>query len=250
MPDVTVVVGTLDLYSAAWPVLCHGLHKYWPDCPWPIRFITNELYPPCGKAYRVGGDRHHWSRRMKRGLRQVSSSAVLWLTSDNWITDYINTDALMDFANYILSNKADHIRLYPGWDHDTAKGPFQHDPRLMVFTHDSPYRCSLKPSLWRRRTFLKLLEKGEEAWDFEIEGSKRSQELGDRFLAIKDWGYFPMVTRGDPSGDWVKSPLVKGRWTKAAQAYAEREGLDVDFSRHPMSEIIDDKLREADWVLP
>jgi hypothetical protein len=187
---------------------------------------------------------------MRRGLKQIKSQVILWLTSDNWITDSPDTGALVDFASYILSWQADHIRLYPGWDHDTAKGPFRHDSRLMVFTRESPYRCSLKPSLWRRRTLLKLLRDGEEAWDFEIEASKRSREMGDRFLAVKDWGYFPMVTAGDPSGDWIKSPVVKGRWTKAAKAYADREGLDIDFSRHPMNEIIDDKLRKVDWVLP
>jgi len=120
----------------------------------------------------------------------------------------------------------------------------------MVFTRKAPYRCSLKPGLWYRRTFLKLLRGGEEAWDFEIEGSKRSREMGDRFLAVKGWGYFPFVTAGDPSGDWVKSPVVKGRWTKAAKAYADWEGLDIDFSKHPMDKIIDDKLRKVDWILP
>lgn len=94
-----------------------------------------------------------------------------------------------------------------------------------------------------------MLRKGEEAWDFEIEASKRSREMGDRFLAVKDWGHFPMVTAGDPSGDWVKSPVVKGRWTKAAKAYAKREGLKIDFTKHPVKEILDDKLRNVDWAL-
>lgn len=250
MPDVTVVVGTLDLYSAVWSGMCHGLGKYWPDCPWPIVFITNNINSPCGKTIKVGGDRTRWSQRMKRGLRQIGSSVILWLTCDNWITAPPDTEAITDFASYILSKKADHIRLYPGWDHDTAQETFRHDPRLMVFARKAPYRCSLKPGLWKRRVFLSLLKNGEEAWDFERWASKRSRELGDRFLAVKDWGYFPMVTGGDPSGDWVKSPVVKGRWTKAAKAYAEREGLEIDFAGHPVKEILDETLLKVDWVLP
>jgi len=243
-------VGTLDLYKDVWQGLCHGLKKYWPDCPWPVWFITNKLDSPCGEAVKVGGDRTQWSQRMKRGLKQIKSPVILWLTSDNWITAPPDTGALVDFARYMLSKRIDHIRLYPGWDHDRAKGPFRHDPRLMVFTRNSPYRCSLKPSLWRRKVLIRLLRDGEEAWDFERLASKRSRELGDRFLAVKDWGYFPMVTAGDPSGDWVKSPVVRGRWTKAAKAYCDREGLKVDFSRHPIGEILDPKLRKIDWVLP
>ena len=248
--NVVIVVGTLDLYSIVWRGLCHGLKRYWPDCPWPVRFITNDLDPPCGEAVKVGGDHTRWSQRMKKGLRQIKSPVILWLTSDNWITAPVDTEALLDFAGYILSRKADHIRLYPGWDHDTAKGPFRHDFRLMVFNRKSPYRCSLKPGLWWRKALLSLLRKGEQAWDFEREASKRSRELGDRFLAVADWGHFPMVTAGDPSGDWVKSPVVRGRWTKAALRYAQQEGLKIDFSKHPMGKIIDDKLRKVDWLLP
>jgi len=249
MSDVTVIVGTLDLYSVVWQGLCHGLKKYWPDCPWPVVFITNKMDAPCGKAVKVGGDHTRWGQRMKRGLRQIKSPAILWLTSDNWITAPLDTKTLMGFAEHVLSKKADHIRLYPGWDHDTAKGPFRRDPRLMIFAKKAPYRCSLKPSLWRRKVLIRLLKDGEQAWDFEREASRRSRELGDRFLAVKNWGYFPMVTRGDPSGDWVKSPVVRGRWTKAAKRYAQLEGLNIDFSKHPMREI-PDELKNENWLLP
>lgn len=250
MSDVTVVIGTLDLYKAVWVGMCHGLKRYWAACPWPIQFITNKRDAPCGGTVKVGGDHTDWAGRMRRGLGQIQSPVILWLTSDNWITAPIDTKVLVNFAQHILAKKADHIRLYPGWDHDTAKRPFRHDPRLMIFTRNSPYRCSLKPSLWQRKILLSLLRDGEQAWDFEREASKRSRELGDRFLAVSDWGHFPMVTAGDPSGDWVKSPVVRGRWTKAGKAYAEREELRIDFSKHPMNRIIDDKLQRVDWVLP
>jgi len=186
---------------------------------------------------------------MMNGLRRVKSSVILWLSEDNWLTAPPDTEAIIDFAKYVADRKADHIRLYPGWDHDIPAGVALGDNRLRKFAEKSPYRCSLKPGLWRWGVFLELLRKGESAWEFERAASKRSRKYGSRFMAVADWGYFPMVTRGDPSGDWVKSPIVKGRWTKAAKAYCDREGLKMDFSKHPVGEIIDDKLRKVDWVL-
>jgi len=248
-PGVTVVVGTLDLYKDVWPPLCHGLKKYWPDCPWPIVFITNRARPPAFSAARVGKDKN-WTDRIGRGLRQIKSPVILWLTGDNWITAPPDSDALSDFADYVRSKRAAHVRLYPGWDHDTADGSFSDDPRLMVLSKRAPYRCSLKPAFWRRSVLLGLLEKGEEPWDFERKASKRSRRLPDLFLATADWGCFRFVTAADPSGDWVKSPVVKGRWTVDAKRYCELEGVKVDFSRHPVGKIIDPKLHKVDWVLP
>lgn len=233
--NVTVVVGTLDLYSTVWQGLCHGLKKYWPDCPWPIVFITNNLDAPYGKAVKVGGDHTDWTGRMRRGLTQIKSPVILWLTSDNWITARPNVNALTDFVGHVLSDKAAHVWLYPGQDYDIVRKPFTSDARLMVITRESSCRCSLKPSLWRREVFLSLLKDSEWPWEFESNASLRSQKLRARFLTVKDWGYFPFVMVGDPSGDWIRPPVMGGHWTEGAQRYAEREGLRIDFAQHPIA---------------
>lgn len=255
MTEVSVVVGTFDLYSSAWPVMCHGLRKFWPDCPWEIVFITDKKSPPIFHVVRVGkpegwNQPQYWSTRVVEGLRRISSPVILWTSEDNWLTASPDAAAIADFARYVKDGKAYHVRLYPGWDHDKTIGEFPYDSRLLVFAKRSPYRCSLKPGLWLREIFLELLKEGETAWDFERYASKRSRKYGNKFMAVKDWGYFPMVTGGDPTGPWVKSPIVKGRWTKAAKAYCEREGLELDFSKHPMGRLIDDTIVKADWVLP
>lgn len=230
---VTVIVGTLDIYAAAWPVLCHSFQRFWPDCPWRIRFITNFLDAPCGKAIKVGGDHTDWSGRMRKGLKRIRTPIILWLTGDNWLTAPPDVKAIRDFANLIKLGHIDHCRLYPGWNLDRSKGTCPHDSRLLVFTRKSPYRCSLKPGLWRTSTFLELLKDGESPWDFE-KGSARSRKYGDRFVATRDW-YLSFVTNGCPDGhDWQKSPLVRGRWTKSAKRYCEREDLKVNFGKHPV----------------
>lgn len=246
--SVTVVVGTLDLYAAAWPVLCHSIDRYWPDCPWPVRFITNNLKAPCGKTIKVGGDHTNWGKRMRKGLRRVESPVILWMTEDNWLTGPVDTSALKDFVGHILVRGIHHIRLYPGWNHDKAEGEFPYDSRLLIFTKDSPYRFSLKPGFYGRAIFTELLRDNENAWECEENASKRSRKFKRTFMAIRDWGPFPFVTQGDPTGPWTKSPLVRGRWTTAAKRYAKIEGLNIDFSRHPAKKV-PHELKDTEWLL-
>jgi hypothetical protein len=235
MNDVVVAVGTIDAYKAAWPVFCHSLDRYWPDCPWPVVFMTNNREGPCGRTVKTGGDHARWSERTRRGLEQIKARVVLWMTEDNWLTATVDTAALMDFAGHVLAGDLHHARLYPGWDHDVDEGPFPEDSRLLVFARESPYRCSLKPSLWRRKIFFRLLRDGEAPWAFERDASRRSRKFGDRFAAVRGWNHFHFVTRGCPSSSWAeKSPLVKGKWTTAAREYCEREGLEVDLTKHPV----------------
>ena len=233
--NIAVVIAGHDKYSSAWKAMMHGLKTYWPDCPWPIYWMTNRQPAPKGcVTVKMGGDFNpkRWSNRMMRGLSQIPADCLLWALDDHWPAGLIDTDALIDFAKYIQKGLIHRIRLYPGWDHDRSSGVFRHDKRLLVMDKKSPYRASCKPSLWNKNTLLDLLKDNESPWDFERHGRKRSAKY--TFLAVKDWGHFPFVTKGDPSGDWAKSPLIKGRWCVSAKRYCEREGLKIDFSRHPV----------------
>ena len=50
---------------------CHGLEKYWPDCPYPVVFITNYLEPPVGIAVKVG-DENNFYRKLNTALDRIS----------------------------------------------------------------------------------------------------------------------------------------------------------------------------------
>lgn len=233
MADVTVFVGSLDAYSPAWKPFCHGMHRYWPDRPWPLAFATNHLVAPCGSTIKVGKERD-WTDRIGRALRKVKTPLILWIISDNWLSAPVDTAALIDFAAHVKRGRAEYVGVFPGWEMGERKAPFEHDPRLFVFERKNPYRASLKPAFWRVRTFLELLKEGESPWDFERWGSRRSRRYKDRFVTVMKWGYFPFVTTADPTYSWAASPVKRGRWTIAAQQYAERENLKIDFSRHPV----------------
>lgn len=248
--DIVLVIAGHDKYAAAWPAMLHGIRRYWSDCPWEIFWITNRLDAPEGcRTVKVGGDFNpkQWSDRMIKGLKQVPAKTILWCLDDHWLTQKPDMTALMDFAKLVDKGYIDRLRLYPGLDHDFGKPYHRFDGRLINLDKKSPYRCSCKPSFWNRKVLLSLLRDGESPWDFEKNGRKRSVKY--RFAVTKDW-HFYFVTRDCPDGiEWPKSPLVKGKWTRAAEMYAKKEKIQIDLGNHPVKGNPFGKEKPR-WVLP
>jgi len=220
--QVTVFVSTHDRYRIAWKPFCHAMQKYWPDCPWPTRFLTNGLESPCGTALKVGEDTN-WTEMQRRGLGQIQTDIILFMCEDYWLTETVDTGVLIELADIIVSGEADRILLRRG--SHTSKGTFRPDPRLNIFADYSVYRTALQAGLWRVSTFLSLLEDGESAWDFEIKGSIRSQDIPAIFLNVKGPDYIHIVP--------PKGAIKLGKWIEAAKKYVAREGLQIDFSTNP-----------------
>ena len=231
MSDVTILVGTLDPYEAAWPVFCHWIEKYWPDCPWLIKAATNYLDFPCGEGLKIGAYKN-WARNTILSLQRLDAPVVFWMLEDSWLTDFPNTEALKQFAQYILDGKTDYIRLINSKAVRSA-GQASFDDRLFVFSDNSRYRASLCPSIWNRQAFIDLLKDGESAWDFEIKGSVRSRGRVFCCTLAWDWVYLPIAFPSKNS-EWSCTPIGRGKWTGVAKKYVEREGLSVDFSRRPI----------------
>jgi len=220
--NVSIFVSSCDDYQACWKPFCHGLKKYWPDCPWPIFVVTNYLDPPCGWKLKVGKD-SGWVTMQRKALKQISSEVILFMLDDFWLTDRVNTQGLIDFSNLIIQGKADKIHLTNFPDERKTVAPSKIDKRLNGYTKTSRYRTCLQGGLWRVSTFLNLMRDGESPWEFETKGSKRSENTSYVFLNVKEHRYLPYIIR--------PGAVEKGEWTKGAREYAVKEGLKINFSR-------------------
>jgi len=228
--DVAVVVSSFDGFAATWKPFCHEFNKYWPDCPWPLKFITNELDAPCGETVKTGNDRN-WTAMTRSALELIGVPIILWWHDDNWLVGPPNTQAILDFADIIRRGEADYVRLGPcRLDLETGieNLPTFSDSRLFVIPANYEYRVSLQASLIRTVTFLALLRDGESCWAFEVNGSIRARSNDTRFLAAKEC-MFPYPCGTNPN--WGDEPVRRGLWSPTARLYAEREGIEIDFSR-------------------
>jgi len=224
MDEVTVLISSCDGYRSVWEPFCHGLRKYWPDCPWPVRFVTNYLDAPCGGSLMVGED-SDWTAMQRRALGWVSSEVILFMLDDFWLTGPVDTKSLVEFADLIMDKKVDRIHLTNFGDEKRTPCKSNIDRRLNGYTKGSRYRTSLQAGLWRVDTFLSLMRDGESPWDFETKGSVRSQDSSFMFLNVKEHLYIPYIKR--------PGACEQGEWTKLAREYAARERLKINFSKGP-----------------
>lgn len=228
MAPVTILISSFDGYSDCWGPVCHGFTKYWPDCPYPVSLMTNskDYHHPGIDVLKVGGGRD-WSGRMITALERINTPFIMYFQEDYWLDERVDTSKVASYLSLMQKHGLNYIRLLSKPLPDTD---FPHDPRLGVLATEASYRTSVQITLWRKQVFQDLLRPGESVWEFEVNGTARSQKYGDTFLSIKRHGdddYYHGLR-------YVCTAVNYGKWARMAKSYAEREGLQVDFSNLPM----------------
>jgi len=229
MTDVTVFVSTLDQWAAVWPGFIHGMKRYWPDCPWPVAFSTEEADTEFGHSLKVGCE-EQWGARNRKALQQISSPVILFMIDDFWLCDPVETDKMVDFSNVVLRNLAHYIALAYG-HREMSDGDFYANCYLFERGKRDYYRLALQASFWDRETLISLLNDDTTPWTFEQAGQKRSIERDLVCLATHEWRFLKYVERNIP--EWESGAVIRGKWQPAAIKYAAREGLTFDFSINP-----------------
>jgi len=62
--------------------------------------------------------------------------------------------------------------------------PWPEQKDIGFIAKGAAYRTSLQVAFWDRQVLLDLLEENESAWDFEINGSRRSDRISEPFLSV------------------------------------------------------------------
>jgi len=238
---VTVLISSFDGYSDAWPGVCHGFEKYWPDCPYPVYLLTNKgsIQSPGIQMMPVEGG-SDWSTRLKNAVRNCTSPFIMYFQEDYWITHPVDSAKMQVYAGYMEQHGWNYLRLVPNPQPDEVFPP---DPRLGFLADGAPYRTSVQVSFWRREVLEELIVPGESVWQFEIAGTERSRKYGKTFLSTYCYGddeYFHGIR-------YLCTAINAGKWYRPAHDYAEREGLKIDFSRRPTESLWEHYRRTTKW---
>jgi hypothetical protein len=86
----------------------------------------------------------------------------------------------------------------------------------------APYRVSTQGALWRRQDLMDLLCEGESIWQFELQGSRRSDSLNGFYATWK------------PLLPYDHHVVERGKWFRNEAARFGRMGIGCDFSRRPI----------------
>lgn len=227
-PRVTILISSFDGFKECWPAVCHGFLKYWPDCPFEVRLMTNELdfEHPLVRVLKTTGGKV-WADRLIHAMSVIRTPYVMYFQEDYWIRERVDSARILGYVDLMDRENLNYLRLLANPRPDA---PYPADSRLGILADDAPYRTSSQIALWRGDVLRELLRPGESVWDFELAGSTRSARYSSSFVSVWDRDgddYFHGIS-------YVCTAINNGLWARPAVEYARRENVAIDFSTRPI----------------
>ena len=215
--DCTVLVSSWDGYSDLWKPFFTLFWKYWPDCPFDVALTANTLIYDDPKVRTIQfAKRLDWSSGLIASLKQIDTKYVFIMLEDFFLREEINTELVVKSIDLFRRLNGHLLRAIPN--------PLPN--QKIVDSHivgevclGSNYRVNLQAGIWLRETFLEMLVKGESAWEFEINGTKRSEKYSSGFYSV----YKPLLTYGH-------HVVEKGKWFRNEAEFFETQNIGCDFS--------------------
>jgi hypothetical protein len=229
MSAVAIVVSSCDAFFDAWRQFAFFFRKFWPQCPYPVYLITNELDVRSSfmRAIRVGEDKG-WASNMEVALPQITAPHILYFQEDYFLNTAVDEAQLARDFDYAIQQKAGSLcfRDLSGLE-TVAAAP---NERYISVPRESKGRTRLQVTLWQRDALASILRPGENAWEMEAQGSERTRDL--RMLAY--------ARNADSPVQYLMSAIVRGLWTREALALCRAHGVRIE--PHFRAELADGKM--------
>ncbi|MFC1878379.1 hypothetical protein ACFLZW_00560 [Chloroflexota bacterium] len=217
--DICILVASCDKYADLWPPFFSLFWKYWPDCPYPVYLGSNIQHYPNEqiKSILIGKD-SGWSAGLSKMLAVITAEKqyqyVLLLLDDFFFKRTVNTQLIEECAQTLQALNGNYLRLHPAPPPDTPVDGFD---RIGEIAPGAPYRVSLQASIWRLSFLLNFLNPGEDPWNVEVVGSRRTDHLQGFYSVWK------------PALRYLNS-VERGKWYPHTLQFLKNEGIRIENS--------------------
>lgn len=217
--NCAVVVPSCDGYEDSWRPFFSFFFKYWPDCPFPVYLITGKKIYPDKRVHTIAlGVDNGWANNMKTSLDSIPEKYFLYFLEDVFLTAKVGTERILTLLAMLKNDHISCLRLYPSPAPDKV---YPRNKDLGIIGQNAPYRVSTMTAIWDKDAFIRLLKSGENAWQMELDGTKRSWLLDELFLSV--WPESPAI-------EYLATAIKKGRWQYDAVSLCHREGVAIDLT--------------------
>lgn len=214
--DISVLVSSCDRFFDAWQPFAYFFRKFWPECPFAVYLIGNELrVQSTGIRYIPVGADKGWATNMQQALQRIETPYFLYFQEDYFLTAPVDQAQLASDITYAFEHD---VASFSFCDLSLLEPEFgRTKERFAVVSENSRGRTRLQVTLWKREAFAALLRAGETAWDMEARGSERSRGL--RIVSYTGRAAAPIT--------YVMSAIVRGLWTDEAVALCAKHHLRI-----------------------
>lgn len=215
-----VLMMTCKKFEQLWDPFFILFKKYWPNCPYKIIMGTDTGSYPGIQTIQTGKD-NGWANNAIDILNKIDAERIIMFFDDFLPYAEFNNDIIRKLVRHSYDFNVGCLRLMP------CPGPtslWHGTKHLGVINENDPYRFSLQAAIWDRKLLLELIKPGEDAWETEVNGSKRSNFCYKPFLSVwRDSSEYP----GGPT-PYIVTAVVKGVWLDSALELLKKENIPMD----------------------
>ena len=214
MNNIALLISTYDNSEDLWSPLEQTYLKYWKDIELPIYLTTNhmEFESKLFNSLKIGAELS-WSDNLIKSLNKIKQEYVLLTFDDLFLISKVDNQCVEQLMTRAIQSKFNYLQFY----RSISKGRRLDDLIFKKFDK-TRYKNSTIWSFWKKDVLLELLQKDENAWEFEINGNIRSYKYKDFYSTRRN--SIPFV-----------NGIVKGIWNPLAKNKLKRLGLSISNNR-------------------
>jgi hypothetical protein len=217
----SVLIPSCDAYSDLWIPFMTLFWRYWPGCPFPVYLGSNHQAFEHPRVTTIHpGHGNNWANCVREYLAILDTPYVLLMLEDFFLRKPVETMQVVSCFEAMVKLQGMMLRLVPRPSPDL---PVAGLPLIGQIKPGAPYRVSMQATIWHRQTLLDLMREGETIWQFEAQGSRRSDAMGGGFYCV--WR---------PVLPYKHHVVERGKWFRHEARRFERMGIGCDFSRRPI----------------
>lgn len=181
--NCSLLVSSCDSYEDLWEPFLNTFKKNWPDCDIEKYFITeNKKFIKNDFTTIKCGLKKNWTDRLYYSLSSIKDDYVILMLEDFFLRSKINNEGIHYFIKYIQKYDLSMIRLIKRPQGTCLNTKHT---KLMQIHKDDLFRASTQATIWNKNVLKSLLCKNENIWEFELNGTIRSQSFNN-FFCVKE----------------------------------------------------------------
>jgi hypothetical protein len=166
-----------------------------------------------------------WSENLLIAIDTITEDYIVMMLEDFFITE--NLDKIK--FNYCFEFIQNHheigcLRLAPKPAGDEL---YDHD-QFQIHSDKQNYKISTQAAIWRKEFLKKIIQLGENPWEFELNGSKRAANFNEKVIVLQK----------NPYPINYFNAVIDGRLTKKALRFLKSKNIKLDMKRIKVNGII------------
>lgn len=212
-----VLVVSCDRYSDLWAPFFALFKRFWPDCPFKVYLLSNDMRAEFdGVENILSGQDISWSDNLIKAIDAINEEYVLLFIDDLFLCAPVDTNGVLQVFGWINSHKPNCVRMNCYADslpvENKPDKPF--NSLVGMVSPGMNYRVSTVLTVWKTGFLRSMLLCAENAWEFEINGTRRSDRFDGFFSTWRN--YFPVV-----------NCVIRGKWRKGALRKISALGVSI-----------------------